>query len=153
MEYLIITILVLFSSIFSGLTLGLLSLSKYDLKRKIKLGDKKAKRVYSVRKNGSLLLTTLLLGNVLVNSILSVFLGSIGTGLIAVIISTVLITIFGEILPQAIISRHALNFGYNTIWIVKFFVGLFYFISKPISICLDKLLGEEDKKVIKKREL
>jgi len=153
MTYLIITVLILFSGLFSGLTLGLLKLSKSELQRKINIGDKRAKNVYSIRKNGSLLLTTLLLGNVLVNSILSVFLSSVGTGIMAVILSTVLITIFGEILPQATISRYALGFGSRTVWLVKFFIGLFYIVAKPISLGIDLLLGEEGKHTLKKREL
>ena len=153
MTYLIIILLVLLSGLFSGLTLGLLQLSKSELQRKINIGDKKAKKVYSIRKNGSLLLTTLLIGNVLVNSILSVFLSSIGTGIMAVILSTVLITIFGEILPQATISRYALNFGSKTVWLVKIFIAIFWIIAKPISLGIDLLLGEEGKYTLKKKEL
>lgn len=73
----IITVLVLFSALFSWLTLGLMSLNKDELERKIKLKDDNSKleeKVYSVRKNGNLLLCTLLLGNVAVNSVLAIFL-------------------------------------------------------------------------------
>lgn len=73
----IITVLVLFSALFSWLTLGLMSLNKDELERKIKLKDDNSKleeKVYSVRKNGNLLLCTLLLGNVSVNSVLAIFL-------------------------------------------------------------------------------
>ena len=119
--YLIITILILFSALFSGLTIGLLGLDKSELEIKIKTGDKRALKIYSVRKNGNLLLVTLLLGNVLVNSILSVFLGDKFSGLIAVIASTALIVIFGEILPQAIFYRHAMKVGVYFVPIVKFF--------------------------------
>ena len=153
MEYAILILLVLLSGLFSGLTLGLLSLSKSELKRKIKIGDKRAKRIYPIRKNGTLLLTTLLLGNVLVNSILSIYLTTLGSGIMAVLLSTGLITIFGEILPQATISRYALDFGSKTVWIVHFFIILFYVISKPISMGLDYLLGDEGNETLEKREV
>jgi hypothetical protein len=61
MEYLIVIALVALSALFSGLTLGFFSLNKDDLERKVKLGDAQAKEVYSVRKDGNLLLCTLLI--------------------------------------------------------------------------------------------
>ncbi len=121
MDYLIIFILILFSAIFSGLTIGFLGLDKSELSRKAKLGNRKAAKIITIRKNGNFLLVVLLLGNVLVNSILSVFLGDKFSGLVAVIASTALIVIFGEILPQAIFYRHALSIGYYFVPIVRFF--------------------------------
>jgi metal transporter CNNM len=140
---LIIILLVLLSGLFSGLTLGLLGLDKTELERKIKLGDKKAARVYSVRKRGNLLLCTLLLGNVAVNSAIAILLGGITAGVLAGVISTGLIVIFGEILPQAFISRHALRVGANTVWIVQIFIIVLFPICWPISKALDLMLGEE----------
>ena len=95
MNYVIIILLLSLSAIFSGLTLGLFSLNVSELKRKIRLGDKKAEKVYKVRKNGNLLLCTLLIGNVAVNSTMAIFLGSIATGVVAGLISTGLILVFG----------------------------------------------------------
>jgi len=129
MTYFIILVLILFSALFSGLTIGLLGLDKSELEIKMKTGDKNAVKIYSVRKNGNLLLVTLLLGNVLVNSILSVYLGNLFTGVIAVLVSTALIVIFGEILPQAIFYRHAMKFGVYFVPLVK----LFQIILFPIA--------------------
>jgi len=111
MTYLIVVFLVLFSALFSGLTLGFFSLNKDDLERKAELGDKQAKKVYKIRKNGNLLLCTLLIGNVAVNSTLSIFLGSLASGFMAGLIATALIVVFGEIIPQAAFSRYALTLG------------------------------------------
>ena len=52
-----IIILVLLSATFSGLTIGMFSLGLSELERKIKMGNKKAERIYQVRKNGNFLLT------------------------------------------------------------------------------------------------
>jgi len=153
MEYLIVLILVLFSAIFSGLTLGFFSLNKDDLERKSELGDKDAKRVYKVRKNGNLLLCTLLIGNVAVNSTLSIFLGSIASGIIAGLIATTLIVIFGEIIPQAAFSRHALLLGSKFVWLIRFFIFILLPICAPIAWILDKVLGEEINTVYSKKEL
>ena len=153
MQYLIITILLLFSALFSGLTLGLMGLSPLELKRKMSLGDKDAARVYEVRKKGNLLLTTLLIGNVAINAALSIFLGSIAPGITAGLIATGLIVIFGEIAPQATFSRFALFLGARTVWIVKLFIFLLYPVTWPITWVLDKTLGDELPTIYSKQEL
>lgn len=153
MDYLIVTVLVILSGCFSGLTLGFFSLNLTGLERKIKLGDARAKKVYPVRKRGNLLLCTLLVGNVAVNSAAAIFLGEIASGLVAGIVSTVLIVIFGEILPQAFFSRHALTLGAKTVWLVKIFIFLMYPIAYPLSLVLDKLLGEELQTLWSKKEI
>lgn len=130
-----------------------MSLGPYDLKRKIDQGNKQAEKVYSVRKNGNQLLVTLLLGNVAVNSVLSVFLGSITTGIMAVVVATALITLFGEIIPQAVLSRYALKIGAKTVWIVKIFMFVLYPICRPIAWVLDRLLGQELPTIYSKKEL
>ncbi|MBF0345115.1 MAG: DUF21 domain-containing protein [Nitrospirae bacterium] len=153
MNYFIVVMLLLLSGLFSGLTLGLLGLNVTELQRKVKLGDRNAERIYPVRKRGNILLCTLLLGNVAVNSTLSIFLGSIESGIIAGIASTGLILIFGEIIPMATISRYALEFGAKTVWLVKVFIFLLYPFTYPISLLLDRLLGAELPTVWSKREL
>ncbi len=153
MTYVIVVALVLMSGLFSGLTLGLLSLDRQELLRKISLGDKAAKKVYSVRKNGNLLLCTLLLGNVAVNSTLAIFLGGIASGVTAGIISTALIVVFGEIIPQASISRYALQVGARTAWLVKIFIYALSPVCYPLSWVLDKALGDEMPSIYSKGEL
>lgn len=126
MSYLIVILLIILSALFSGLTLSLLSLDKGDLKRKASLGNKDAKKVYAVRKSGNLLLCTLLMGNVAVNSTVAIFLGNIASGVVAGLIATGLIVIFGEIIPQAAFSRHALKVGAHTAWLVRIFIVIFF---------------------------
>jgi metal transporter CNNM len=143
MEYLISLVLVLLSGLFSGLTLGLLSLDTQTLKRRAKHGDLEAKAIYPVRKRGNLLLTTLLLGNVVVNTTLSIFLGTIASGIMAGIIATTLIVLFGEIIPQAVISRYAIWFGAKTLWFTKLVIFVAYPVARPIAYILDYFLGNE----------
>ena len=153
MDYFIVIFLVALSGLFSGLTLGLLSLDKAELRRKIELGNKQAVKVYSVRKKGNLLLCTLLLGNVAVNSTLAIFLGNIASGFMAGIIATGLIVIFGEIIPQATFSRYALAVGAKTAWLVKIFIFIMFPICFPIAWILDKALGDELGTIYSKQEL
>jgi metal transporter CNNM len=143
MEYLISIVLVVLSGLFSGLTLGLLSLDAQSLARRAKHGDENAATIYPVRENGNLLLTTLLLGNVAVNTTLSIFLSGLASGLVAGITATALIVVMGEIIPQAVITRHALVFGARTIWFTKLAIIIAYPIAYPISVLLNKVLGSE----------
>ncbi|MCA9360871.1 DUF21 domain-containing protein, partial [Candidatus Kaiserbacteria bacterium] len=153
MEYLISLVLVLLSGLFSGLTLGLLSLDTQSLARRAKHGDKYAEVIYPIRKNGNLLLATLLFGNVAVNTTLSIFLGSIASGLVAGITATALIVVFGEIIPQAVISRYALWFGAKTIWFTRIAIVLAYPIAWPIATILNRFLGSELPTTYSKSEL
>lgn len=153
MNYIIVSVLVLFSGLFSGLTLGFFSLDLAGLDRKVKMGNKDAEKVYPIRKKGNLLLCTLLLGNVAVNSAMAVFLGSIATGVAAGLISTSLIVIFGEIIPQAAFSRHALTVGSKMAWFVRIIIVILYPVTYPISWILDKVLGEEIPTIWGKKEL
>lgn len=146
-------ILIGFSALFSGLTLGLMSLDVHTLKRQKTLGNRHAATVYPLRAKGNQLLTALLLGNVAVNTALSIFLGSVATGIIGGIIATSLIFVFGEIVPQAVISRHALSFGARTAPIVRILMLITFPITWPIGALLDKFLGEELPTVYTKREL
>lgn len=130
-----------------------MTLKPQTLKRKAKLGDAQAKQVYPLRKNGNLLLTTLLLANVLVNTILSIFLGSLTTGVIAVVLATALIVVFGEIIPQALMNKHALRFGARTRHLTRLFMILLYPIAKPVSVLLDKTLGHELPTIFSKKEI
>ncbi|PIR67121.1 MAG: hypothetical protein COU51_00280 [Parcubacteria group bacterium CG10_big_fil_rev_8_21_14_0_10_36_14] len=153
MNYIIVAILILFSALFSGLTLGLMSLDSYELKRKKSLGDKDATKLYPIRKKSNLLLCTLLIGNVGVNSSLAVFLGSITSGIIAGFIATALIVLLGEITPQAIFSRFSLKLGAKLTWFVRIFMILLFPVCWPIARVLDKLLGEEMATIYSKKEL
>jgi len=153
MEYLLIALLLTLSALFSGLTLGFLGLDKSELERKRKLGNEKAEAVYEVRKNNNLLLVTLLVGNVLVNAVLSVLLASFTSGVVAVAFSTFLIVIFGEIIPQAFFAKYALEVGYFFVPIVRFLLIVFYPIAFPIAWILEKVMGKEDDTIWSKEEL
>ncbi|CAN0014131.1 unnamed protein product, partial [Discosporangium mesarthrocarpum] len=103
-NYVLIVFLVMMSGLFSGLTLGLLGLDKIGLQIIVNGAESKiaayAKKIQPVRENGNLLLCTLLLGNVAVNALLSILLANLTSGILGFAISTGVITIFGEIMPQ-----------------------------------------------------
>ena len=146
-QVLSIIFLLLLSGLFSGLNLGLMSLNKTDLKIIINTGttdEKKfASKIAPVRNHGNFLLCCLLFSNVLVNTSLTILMDDITSGAIAIVLSTLAIVCFGEIVPQAICSRHGLRAGAKTIYITKFFMLITFPLAYPLSKVLDKLLGEE----------
>ena len=148
-----IAVLVGFSALFSGLNLGFFSLDKTDLERKAALGNKQAQRVLSVRRRSNELLVTLLLGNVAVNSAIAILLGDLTAGVIAGLIATSLIVIFGEIVPQAFSARHALGVAARTAWLIELIMWIFSPLSKPAAWILDHWLGQAGSTVFSKREL
>ncbi len=153
-DIIIVLALIVASGMFSGLTIGLMGLSVDEVQRSSDLGDKNAARVLPIVKRGNLLLVTLLLGNTAVNATLSIFLGGVvGTGVMAGVISTALILIFGEILPAAVLTRHALFVGARVAWLVRFLMLAFYPVAGPIAMVLDRALGEELPSLLNRREL
>jgi len=143
----LLSVLLTLSGLFSGLNLGLMSLNKTDLKIIINTGTAEerdfASRIAPVRNHGNFLLCCLLFSNVLVNASLTILVDDLTSGIIAVIMSTLAIVIFGEIIPQAICSRHGLAVGARTIYVTKFFMCITLPLAYPLSKLLDKILGEE----------
>ncbi|XP_049713030.1 metal transporter CNNM4 [Elephas maximus indicus] len=144
----LIVVLLGLSGIFSGLNLGLMALDPMELRIVQNCGTDREKRyarkIEPIRRKGNYLLCSLLLGNVLVNTSLTILLDNlIGSGLMAVASSTIGIVIFGEIVPQALCSRHGLAVGANTISLTKLFMLLTFPLSFPISKLLDFILGQE----------
>ncbi|KAI8137695.1 hypothetical protein BJV82DRAFT_634350 [Fennellomyces sp. T-0311] len=141
--------LVICSGIVAGLTLGLMSQDATNLAILSAAGTAKQKkhaaRIMPIRKNGHLLLTALLLTNTVLNETLPILCdGLFGKGYVAVIISTALIVLFSEILPQAICSRHGLAIGAFFAIPVRVLIGFWYILAWPIAKLLDMLLGKHN---------
>lgn len=148
-----VLLLVGLSAICSGLNVAIMSLDLPVLKRRAKLGNKKAKRVLGLRKNIHLTLASILLANVAVISASSLVLDSWLNGLLAGVISTLLIVIFGEVVPQALFSRHALHFTARFTPFLWLLIIISYPISKPLQLLLDKLIGHTPPRLQSRREL
>ena len=156
-QWVTLFVLTCLSGCFSGLNLGLMSLTVEDLNIVIRSSDdpqqvRHAKKILPLRKRGNLLLCTLLIGNTVVNVCLSVvtdpiwkyMFGCDASGaFLALALPSTLIVIFGEIVPQSVCSRYALLVGAKTLPLTYFFVILTLPFSIPISFILDKLLGDE----------
>lgn len=138
-----VIVLVGLSAIYSGLNIALMSLSKTDLKRKKKLGDKDAAKVLPFRTNSHLSLASILFANVAVVSANALILEHHFNGLIAGLVSTLLIVVFGEVVPQAIFVKRALWFCSAFAPLLQLTVWVTYPVSKPLQVLLDRLVGHE----------
>ncbi len=153
LDLLLAAVLLSFSALFSGLTIGLFSLDTNGLRRKAELGNVQAEKLYPIRAKGNQLLVTLIVGNVLVNSALTVILNSLTTGVVAILISTILITTFGEILPAAFLNKHGLRFGAKFSPQLRILMKYTSWVTRPVGAFLDRAIGDEDDKVLTKKEL
>ena len=100
------------SAIFSGMNLALFSISRLRLEVEADLGNRDAAIILNMRKDSNFLLTTILWGNVGINVLLTLLSNSVLAGISAFFFSTVVITMLGEIMPQAYFSRNALRMDY-----------------------------------------
>ncbi|RHZ56058.1 hypothetical protein Glove_406g112 [Diversispora epigaea] len=155
----IAVILVLLGGLFSGLTLGLMSIDETYLNILASSDNhtqrKYAQRIQPIRKNGHLLLVTLLVSNVLVNETLPIIMDDVlgGGGIWAILISSILIVLFGEIIPQAVCSRYGLAIGAFFAWPVRILIWLTFIIGYPIARLLDLFLGEDHGIIYRRSEL
>jgi hypothetical protein len=128
---------------FSGMNLALFSISRLRLEAEAALGNRDASKILDMRKDSNFLLTTVLWGNVGINVLLTLLSNSVLAGVSAFFFSTVIITIIGEIMPQAYFSRHALRMASLLAPVLKFYQILLFPAAKPTAKILDAWLGAE----------
>ncbi|KAJ5513542.1 hypothetical protein N7463_003094 [Penicillium fimorum] len=151
--------LVLSGGAFAGLTIALMGQDEVYLQVIKTSGEgherKNATSVLKLLNHGKhWVLVTLLLSNVITNETLPIVLDrTLGGGWPAVLGSTALIVIFGEIVPQSICVRYGLPIG---AWMAPCVLVLMYIMSPvawPIAKLLDRLLGEDHGTIYKKAGL
>ena len=141
------------SAMFSGLNLALLGISRLRLEVEVSAGNKAAKRILLMRQDTNFLLTTILWGNVGINVLLTLLSNSVLAGVSAFLFSTVFITFFGEITPQAYFSRNALRMGAMFAPVLRFYQFILYPVSKPSALVLDWTLGKEGVQYFREHDL
>lgn len=141
------------SAMFSGLNLAFFSLSRLQLEMESKSGNKTAQKILALREDSNFLLTTILWGNVSINVLLTLLSDSALAGIFAFMFSTIFITIFGEILPQAYFSRNALKMASLLAPLLKLYQFLLYPVARPCAWVLDAWLGKEGIELFREKEL
>lgn len=113
----LIVILIILSAFFSSCEIAYSSVNKIKLKKKVSDGNKEATKAMEIVNNYSEALSTILIGNNLVNIAASslatmvavAYLGEEMGSLLATIVATIVVLIFGEILPKALANKFSLK--------------------------------------------
>lgn len=140
------------SAIFSGMNLAVFSLSRLRLEAAAE-ADHDARRVLGLRRNANFTLSSILWGNVAINVLLALLANSVLTGIAAFLFSTVVITIVGEIMPQAYFSRHALRIAARLAPLLRLYQVFLWPVAWPSGKLLDIWIGPEGIPWYREREL
>ncbi|MGN0603515.1 MAG: hemolysin family protein [Oscillospiraceae bacterium] len=126
-----IIILIAFSALFSSMETAISSVNKIRLKHEAANGKKSAQRTLKLAENFDKTITSILVGNNVVNILLSslgtvVFTNLMGASGVAVstAVITVLVLTFGEILPKSIAKQNSESYAEGTSGLLGFICWL-----------------------------
>lgn len=133
----VIIILICMSAFFSASETAFMSANKVKLKSMANEGNKKAKRAYDLASNYDEVLSTILIGNNIVNIVSTslatlVFTGVLGNDIgvtVSTVVMTVLVLIFGEITPKSVAKEQAESFA----MFCTPFLSLFIKVLMPVN--------------------
>jgi metal transporter CNNM len=148
-----ILFLIVASAIFSGLNIALMSLDPSELRRQKKLGSKAAAKILPFRQNIHLSLASIILTNIAIISATSLVLDQHLSGLAAGALGTLLIVVFGEMLPQALFAKNALQWTARFSWLLRLTTIAAFPIAKPLQLLLDRIVGHRQNRLYGREEL
>ncbi len=131
------------SALLSGLNLAVFSLGRLRLEAEAASGNYDAQKVLQLRDHPNDILATILWANVGINVLLTLFSKSVMAGVAAFLFSTFIITIFGEIVPQAYFSRRAVKMASVFSPLLQTYRAVLFPVIKPSAMLLDAWLGKE----------
>lgn len=161
-----LVILVILSAFFSATETAFFSANKIRLKALASEGNRRAKKALKISENLDLLLSTILIGNNLVNigataiattMFIDVFNGNAELGsTVATIVSTIVVLIFGEITPKGLAKNMPERLAMLSTPIISFCMVLF----KPVNWCVSmwqklvyKIIKAKDDRGVTEEEL
>lgn len=162
--YIFLVLLLVASAFFSASETAFSSLNKIRMKNRADNGDKRAKRALKIAEHFDKTLSTILVGNNVVNmasaSIATVLvtnlLGPSGAA-IATGVMTVLVLIFGEILPKTYAKENseqvALKAGGLLRWIMWLLTPIVFFFTKLQKLALYLMRGDQVQPSVTEEEL
>ncbi len=125
------------TGIFSGLNLAIFSVSRLRLEVEAASGNKDAAKLLDLRADSNFTLATIIWANVATNVLLTLLSESLLAGVGAFLFSTVVITLLGEIIPQAYFARNALRIAVRFVGFLKFYRGMLFPVAKPTALLLN----------------
>jgi len=142
------------SAMFSGLNLAFFSFTRLRLEMEAKsASSQRAGKVLKMREDSNFLLATILWGNVGINVLLTLLSDSVLAGVASFLFSTVIITLFGEIVPQAYFSRNSLKMASLLTPVLKLYQIILFPVAKPSALILDAWLGKEIVEFFKEKNI
>jgi len=136
---LLITLFVSLSGTFSSLTLAFFRLQKDTIRRKAELGDTASKRIYRLIADPNHLLCTLIVGNISVNTLFSLYTESLLPSIWAFLITTALTTLFGELIPSSYAAQNPKKLSHLLVWYVEYWTIILWPVAKPLALFLTHL--------------
>lgn len=141
-QLVVLIVLLLLSAFFSSSETALTTVSKIKLKTLADEGNKSAAKVLQVTENPGKLLSTILIGNNIVNISASALATTFTTNVfgskfigISTGILTILVLIFGEITPKTMATQSSLKFSMVVVHPIK----LLMFVLTPVIWLLDRV--------------
>lgn len=141
-QFVILFILLVLSGFFSSAETALTTVNKFALRSLADSGDKKAARVLKLTQNTSKLISTILIGNNIVNISASALTTALVTNIwgsksigIATGILTLLVLIFGEIMPKTTAQLYSLKMSMLYVDIIHFLT----IILTPVIFIVNKI--------------
>lgn len=165
LNIILIVVLVLFSAFFSATETAFSSVNKTKLKIKAQEGNPAAKNALALSENFDKLLSTILVGNNIVNITLSVLFNNIFetafpnnpavSGVVSVAVSTAIVLTFGEITPKMIAKENseklsmAAGYPIRVIMVILYpitilFSGLKFILRKIFKSVEEEKITEEE---------
>ncbi|MFQ5991294.1 MAG: hemolysin family protein [Nitrospiraceae bacterium] len=149
MEILAVAVCIALSAIFSGIEIAFFSINEVRLRALAQSGHRWAKMGLHLRSNPQRLLSTILIGNNLANiaaaslaTLIALELGGNEAVAIGTFLLTMIILVFGEIVPKTLAAKHATKvvqlMAYPMYWLEKLMAPLLFILEPLIS----KLTGE-----------
>lgn len=137
------------SAFFSGAEAALISIPAKRVKQLIEEGGSRARALQFLSERPSEMLTTLLIGNNFVN----IFVASLATTIAqryfasdaisySVGLTTIMILIFGEIIPKTFARNHAEKMAFVIIMILRVFYFFMFPVVKAFMFIIEAVLGE-----------
>lgn len=155
----IIFFMIVFSAFFSASETAYTSANKIRLRSKAENGKKSAERALKIIEKYDKTLTTILIGNNIVNILTSslatvLFIDLLGNAdkgsVVSTIVVTIVVLIFGEILPKTLAKSHAESFACAISGIMSFLMTLFTPLSAVFILLqkgANKLFSSKNKEV------
>ncbi len=156
----IIAMLIGLSGFFSMSETAFTSVNDIKLKKMANEGNRKAKRALEIRENYDKFLTTILIGNNLVNiagtsiatTMFAILLGAETGAVATTVIMTLILLVFGEIAPKSYAKKHpeetCMTISNIIYWVIRIFTPLSWLFLK-----LTRLVGSQEEAPITEDEL